>query len=191
MNEGRDGDVGMIEGRRVHLRPVEERDYPLIHRWMNHPEVWHYMDYERPVSLADVAEDVERSRSEGFPFTVVVEGQPIGRIGLNQLRRRDRRCSLYMFIGEPAYWGQGLARDATMTLLRYAFERWDLHQVELWTLADNDRAIAAYQRCGFTVEATLRDRSWKDGAWVDHVLMSVTREEFEPAYQDWSNTADR
>ena len=171
----------MIRGRHVLLRPVQESDHHLIHRWMNHPEVWRYMDYELPFSLADVREDLERSRREGQPFTIVVEDRPVGRIGLNQFRRRDRICSLYMFIGEPEFWGRGFARDAVMTLLAFAFDRLDLHQVELWTLADNDRAVSMYRRCGFMEEARLRQRSFKDGGWVDHMVMSVNREEFARA----------
>ncbi len=175
----------MIGGKRVVLRAVEDSDLPLILRWVNDPEVWRYMDYELPYSMPDVREDVERSRREGQPFTITVDDRPIGRIGLNQFRRRDRICSFYMFIGEPAFWGQGFARDAVMTLLRYAFDRWDLHQIELWTLADNNRAIAMYQRCGFIEEARLRSRSWKEARWVDHVVMSVTREEFGSAAARW------
>jgi RimJ/RimL family protein N-acetyltransferase len=175
----------MIRGREVLLRPVEESDYPLIHRWMNHPEVWRNMDYEVPFSLLDVKEDIERSRKEGHPFTILVGDRPIGRIGLNQFRRRDRICSLYMYIGEPDYLGRGHAQDATMTLLAYAFDRWDLNQVELWSLADNNRAIGMYERCGFVQEGRLRDRSFKEGHWVDHVVMSVNREEFARAHERW------
>jgi RimJ/RimL family protein N-acetyltransferase len=177
----------MIRGKRVLLRPVEESDAPLIHRWMNHPEVWRYMDYERPFSLADAVEDVERSRREGHPFTIVVGDKPIGRIGLNQFRRRDRICSMYMYVGEPTFWGQGHARDAVMTLLNYAFARFDLYQVELWSLADNDRAISMYQKCGFLSEARLRERSFKEGTWVDRVVMSVNREEFASARKAWGD----
>jgi RimJ/RimL family protein N-acetyltransferase len=72
-----------------------------------------------------------------------------------------------------------------MALLGYAFDRWDLHQVELWTLADNNRAISMYQRCGFVLEGRLRERSWKEGRWVDHVVMSLQREEFDRARQAW------
>lgn len=177
----------MITGRKVQLRPVEEADYPLIHRWVNHPEVWRNMDYELPYSLADVKEDIERSRKEGHPFTILVDDRPIGRIGLNQFRRRDRICSFYMFIGEPAYRGQGHGQDAVMSLLAYAFDRWDLNQVELWSLADNNRAIRMYTRCGFVEDARLRDRSFKDGQWVDHVVMSVGRGEFASAHQRWED----
>jgi RimJ/RimL family protein N-acetyltransferase len=177
----------VIPGRKVTLRPTEERDYPLIHQWMNHPEVWRYMDYELPSSLADIREDLERSRQEGYPFTISVGDRPIGRIGLNQFHRRDRICALYMFIGEPAFWGRGYAEDAVMTLLGYAFDRFDLHQVQLWTLADNNRAIHMYGRCGFVEEARLRDRSFKEGRWVDHVAMSVTREEFGATQAAWGD----
>jgi len=171
----------MITGSRVSLRPVEERDYPLIHEWMNHPEVWRYMDYERPVSLADVREDAERARTEGVPFVIVADDRPIGRIGLNSFRRRDRIASLYLYIGEPACWGHGYAKEGLLTLLGYAFERYDLNRVELWLLADNDRAMRTYERCGFVAEATLPERSFKDGRFVDRIVMSVTRDAFERA----------
>jgi [ribosomal protein S5]-alanine N-acetyltransferase len=176
----------VIRGRSIALRPVEESDHLLIHRWMNHPEVWRYMDYELPVSLADVKDDVERSYREGHPFTIVMDDEPIGRIGLNRFRHRDRICSIYMYIGEPSAWGKGYGRDAVMTLLAYAFDRWDLHQIELWTLADNNRAISTYERCGFVTEALLRNRSWKQGRWVDHMIMSVDRREFEAALEAWN-----
>ena len=71
--------------------------------------------------------------------------------------------------------------EAIDVLLGYAFERFDLWQVELWTLADNEKAIHVYTKCGFVEEATLRERSWKEGRWVDRMVMSVNRDEFEKA----------
>ncbi len=168
----------MIAGERVTLRPVAEQDYPLIQAWQNDPEVWWLMDYEGPFSLADIAESERRAREEGHPYTVEFEGRPIGRIGLNNIRRRDRICALYVFLGDRSAWGDGLGTDAIDALLAHAFDRFDLHQVELWSLADNERAIRAYRHCGFHETARLADRSWKDGRWVDHVVMTVTPEVF-------------
>lgn len=174
----------MIRGPRVALRSVEESDYPLIHTWQNDPEVWWRMDYERPFSLEDIADSEARAREEGHPFVIVAGDRPVGRIGLNRFRRRDRICSLYLFVGDPTARGDGYGTESVATLVRYAFDRIDLRRIQLWTLAVNDAAIRVFERCGFAHESTLPERSFKDGGWIDHVVMSVTREQFAPAFAD-------
>jgi RimJ/RimL family protein N-acetyltransferase len=168
----------MIHGIRVLLRPVEQRDHALIHAWQNDPEVWWLMDYEGPFSMEDIADSERRAREEGHPFVIEADGKPIGRIGLNAFRRRDRICSLYILIGERSAWERGYGTDAVAALVDEAFDRFDLHRIELWSTADNARAIHVYGKCGFEVDARLPERSWKGGAWVDRVVMSVTRDRF-------------
>jgi RimJ/RimL family protein N-acetyltransferase len=168
----------MIQGKRVILRRVEPADYPLILRWQNDPEVFRWMDYERPFSLQDIADSEVVAAKEGHPFVIEVDGLAIGRIGLNRFRPRDRLAALYLFMGERDAWGKGYGQDAVIALLAYAFDTCGLERVELWTLADNERAIRLYKACGFIEEAHLADRSWKEGRWVDHLWMSVTRDDF-------------
>lgn len=168
----------MIQGRRVTLRRVEPADYPHILGWQNDPVVFRWMDYSRPFSLSDIQESEERAAQEGHPFVIEADGRPIGRVGLNNFRPRDRMASLYVFIGDHDSWGKGFGRDALMTLLHYGFDTLNLRQIELWTLADNDRAIRMYKGSGFVEEARLRDRSWIEGHYVDHLVMSVNAEEF-------------
>lgn len=160
------------------LRRVEPDDHPHILRWQNDPEVFHWMDYERPFTLEDIRRSEERAAEEGHPFIIELEGRPIGRIGLNNLRWRDRVASLYLFIGESSAWGHGYGLDAIFTLLGYAFDSLNLRMVELWTLADNERAVRLYKAAGFVEDARLRERSFQEGQHVDHLIMSVSREEF-------------
>ena len=169
----------MIHGIQVLLRPVEERDHTLIHAWQNDPEVWWLMDYEGPFSIEDIVESERRAREEGLPYLIEVDGRAIGRIGLNGFRRRDRICSLYVFIGERSVWDLGYGTDAVAALIDEAFDRMDLARIELWSTADNPRAIHVYETCGFVTDARLPDRSWKGGAWVDRMVMSVTRDGFD------------
>ena len=75
---------------------------------------------------------------------IEVDGTPIGRIGLNAFRRRDRLCSLYVLIGDRSAWEQGYGTDAVSALLDEGFDRYDLHRIELWSTADNERAIHVY-----------------------------------------------
>lgn len=169
----------MITGRRCALRPVEERDFIDIHRWRNDPAVWWWADLEAPSSIDDVAADENRARREGAnAFVIMADDRAVGRIALESFERRDRCCALSLLIPDGPVWENGVVADAVRTLVGYAFDRLDLHQVESRCIAEDERAIDAMASCGFVREATLRDRAFKDGAWHDHVVMSVQRKEF-------------
>jgi RimJ/RimL family protein N-acetyltransferase len=179
----------MISGKRVVLRPVEERDASDIQGWRNDPDTWWWSDVEQPVSLEDVVADEEQARRDGHAFIVESDGRGVGRIGLERFNRRDRSCSLSVLPAEEDFWDPGCGADAISALLHYAFDRLDLHQVEVWCVAGDDRAIETYEACGFVREATLRDRSFKDGAWYARVAMSVQRKESAAARERSSDDA--
>jgi RimJ/RimL family protein N-acetyltransferase len=169
----------VITGRNVVLRRVEPADYADIQRWQNDPEVFRWMDYHKPFSLDDVRRSEEKATKEGIPFVIEVDGHAIGRIGLNNFRRRDNMASLYIFIGERGIWGRGHGFDAMMTLLRYGFDVLGLRLIELWQLEGNERAFQMYKHCGFTEDALIPNRSFHDGRYLGHVVLSIDRETFE------------
>lgn len=177
--------VPVLRGREVVLRPVEEADHPLILAWQNDPEVWWWMDYDRNFTLEDIHESEARARVEGHPYLIEAPAaRPIGRIGLNQFSERDETCSLYVFIGEHDAWGRGWGGDAIVTLLGWGFETFGLHLVQLWGLSTNVRAMRAYEKLGFVVDGTLRERSLKtDGKRHDRTVLSITRAEFDEHYR--------
>lgn len=171
-----------LRGPRVLLRPTREEDLPRILAWQNHPEIARWMDYDRTFTLEDVRASEALAVSEGHPFVIEVGGRAIGRIGLNAFRERDLVCSLYAFIGEADVGGRHLGREAILVLLGHAFDDLGIRLVELWGLAGNERALHTYERCGFRREARLRERSLRSEGWYeDHVVMSVTRPEFDEA----------
>jgi ribosomal-protein-alanine N-acetyltransferase len=176
--------VPVLRGRGVLLRPVQDRDHALILGWQNHPEVWWWMDYERTFTLEDIRESEALAKAEGHPFVIEAGDRPIGRIGLNQFSSRDQTCSLYVFIGEPDVWGMGFGGDAMVTLLRWGFDTFGLHLVQLWSLSSNLRALRAYEKIGFRVDGVLRERSLKtDGKRHDRTFMSITRDEFDALHR--------
>ena len=79
---------------------------------------------------------------------------------------------------------QSTRRDATARLLLAQgvvyLVAGKLHQVE----------HTARHLLQIAQEARLRDRSWKDGGWVDHVVMSVNREECSRVRQGWLGVAE-
>jgi RimJ/RimL family protein N-acetyltransferase len=168
-----------VEGRKVVLRPIEREDHHLLQAWQNDPEVAYWMDYRMSFSLRDVEEDQERTRHEGHPFGITLDGRLIGKCGLNQFRWESRVCALYVYVGEKDVWGQGLGRDAVMALLCVAFGTLGMERVELSLLAENERARRVYEACGFTLEGRLKGRSYREGRWHDTAVMSVDRATFD------------
>lgn len=181
----------VLRGRRVILRPVTPSDHARILAWQNESELAWWMDYDGPFTAADIEALERRASDEGHAFVIELDGAAVGRIGLNGFRERDGVCALYAYIGERQLWGQGLGRDAILTVLEFAFDELAMHLVELWTLAANERAIRAYRACGFSIDGTLPDRSRKGDQWLDRVVMSVRRPAFVLARDRWRGHGTR
>ena len=58
-------------------------------------------------------------------------------------------------------------------MVDHAFGTLGLHRIALYVFEFNERAIRAYQRCGFVVEGRSRESIWRDGRWWDELAMSV------------------
>jgi RimJ/RimL family protein N-acetyltransferase len=82
-------------------------------------------------------------------------------------------------IGDKAYWGRGYGRDALTVLLDYAFRLRNMRRVTLSVNGTNERAIRAYQACGFVEEGRLRKHVWSAGEYIDLVYMGVFRDEWQ------------
>ena len=97
-----------------------------------------------------------------------------GRCALFEFDLLARNASLGVGL-LPAHRRQGYGRDAVAVLLDYAFDKRNLHRVQLEVLADNDAALSAYKASGFVEEGRLREHAYTAGSFVDLVVMSVLR----------------
>lgn len=176
----------MIEGDLVRLRAIEPEDAARMKEWMNDRQVTRYLGSGLyPTSLAEErrwAEEAARGNSFAdvrLAIETKAEGLHIGNCGLHQGSPEHRKARLGIVIGEKAYWGKGYGSDAVRCLLRLAFERMNLHRVELTVLDFNERARACYRKCGFVEEGRMRRDRFVDGRYVDLIVMGILREEWE------------
>lgn len=72
----------------------------------------------------------------------------------------------------PAYRGRGIGRKLIETTLRAAFDA-GIERVELSVHADNDRAIALYEKVGFVREGLARRSVRIDGCYKDTIHMAI------------------
>ncbi len=175
-------------GEKVRLRPPERRDAAIFVRWLRNPAMRRYLGM-RYISEAQEEKWIEHliAASSGptpseLPFVIEerLTERPIGNLTLRAIHWRDRHAELGIVIGEEEFWGKGYGTDAILTLLEIGFLWYGLHRIYLIVLEENERAIRAYEKCGFRVEGRQREAVFMDGRYVDHIQMSILAHEFTP-----------
>ncbi|MDR0817985.1 MAG: GNAT family N-acetyltransferase, partial [Oscillospiraceae bacterium] len=140
-----------ITGERVYLSPINPDDAETYTKWLNDPDVGNlWGTYNKSYNLEVTREDLER-RSKAYNFAIVrsEDDKLLGHIDLHDFYWINRLAWLGIFIGEPEHRGKGYGSEAIGLILSYGFDTLNLHSVTLSVRADNERAIACYQKAGF------------------------------------------
>lgn len=178
----------VLQGENTRLRPIALEDMPRVARWLNTPEVRHWLHHSERTDAT--AEAVERFMTNADTSANVhwiietLEGRPIGYLRLLDIDQDHRRCELAISIGELDCLGSGYGTDAVRQSLRFAFEDLGLRRVDLITDADNARGIRCYEKCGFVREGLLRARRLRHGRPVDMVIMGALKDDYAEQRMD-------
>lgn len=177
----------MIEGERVRLRRIERADLPILHRWMNDADLmaWARFSPDHMISEAQLEKELEKDLTgEGSDrIHYMIEEQASGRaMGWCTVRTWDQKhvsANVGIALGERENWGKGYGTEAMRLLLAIVFDHQGWHRAELWTLADNERAIRSFEKCGFRIEGREREATYYRGGYHDIVLMAQLKSEWD------------
>ncbi len=86
-------------------------------------------------------------------------------------------CGMRIFKGKKNT--QGLAADAWMTLLRYAFNELRLNRIGNSILEYNLMSQKIYESVGFKVEGRKRKAIYKNGRFNDLIIMGCLKSDYE------------
>jgi hypothetical protein len=78
-----------------------------------------------------------------------------------------------IFIGEKTLWNKGYGTEAMRLLLRHGFETLNLNRICLRVFETNPRAVRSYEKAGFMLEGRERQGMYKDGQYIDVLMMSI------------------
>lgn len=179
--DDRDLKETVLSGSKVTLRPGDERDFYLLHKWYNDNELNKLAGWNSSKVTADRLR-YNISRSFGCdPMNLMIdneEGTPIGTIQLYDFNEQDKNCMLGIRIGDKNYWNKGYGADAVKTILEYAFMKMDIYRVTLKVYEYNERAVNCYQKCGFRCEGRIRQSAYIDGNFYDEIIMGALKSDF-------------
>lgn len=148
--------------------------------WMHDPKVnckFHFdfasMTEEKALAF------IENSFSEvnqNFAF-VGDDDKYLGTISLKNISKVDNNAE-YAVVTSYAAQGTGAAYEATMEILKYAFESLELNRVYLNVLVENERANAFYKKCGFQYEGMFKEHLCVQGEYKDLNWYAMTRKQY-------------
>ncbi len=179
----------MIIGDQIRLRAVEKEDLPFFVKWLNDPEVRRGLALTMPLSLAEEEEwFANMLKQSPFEHPLAIEIQPnpkkeewifVGNCGFIGIDWQNRLAEMGIHIGEKEYWNQGFGTKAILLLMKHGFENLNLHRLWLRVFETNQRAIRSYENAGFTLEGKYREAQYFEGKYVDVMIMSVLRTEWQ------------
>ena len=179
----------MILGEQIRFRAIEEADLSNFVRWLNDPEIRQGLSMRYPLSLAEEQEwfaaMLKRPQAE-HPMAIEIQPDPkkdswvfVGNCGFINTNWENRSAEIGIHIGEKKYWNQGFGTKAMRLLLKHGFDNLNLHRIFLQVFASNLGAIRSYEKAGFILEGKMREAQYLNGRYVDILLMSVLRNEWQ------------
>jgi len=174
----------IIRGELVYLRATERADVATFVRWFNDADVIRNLAMRSPMGLAAEEQWFDRMlTAQGttdyhFVICLVSDDRAIGTIGLHAVDQTNGTAEFGVAIGEPSEWGKGYGTDATRAICDFGFGELRLERIGLDVYADNERGRRAYEKAGFTMEATMRRAHFARGEHHDVHVMSLLRDEW-------------
>jgi len=153
-----------LPGKRIKLRPLENRDARALFELYADPEVMRYWNHApwRSIDQASTAiTEAQRDYLSGASLHCAIEhsttGLLIGSCALYAINPQHRCASLGYLLSKQ-YWGQGFMSESTRVLLDYGFSDLHLNRVEADVNQCNTGSRLALERLGFQHEGCMRER---------------------------------
>lgn len=172
--------------KRVILRPLIETDAPLLALWVNDPQVSVYVRAYLPVTVKEEVEwilSLSKRPENDIVVMIVVDGKPIGTMGIHGINHRHGTATTGALIGEKDYWGKGYGAEAKMLLLEYAFNTLNLRKVYSHVHEFNERSVNYSLKCGYEIEGRLKSHHYSQGKYWDQIQLAVFKDKFLPLWE--------
>jgi putative acetyltransferase len=163
-----------VEG--LEIRRAEADDCSAIYEMFRSPKV-----YEGTLQLPYPSREQWRKRiseNESCYSLVAVSGEHvIGMLTVDTFPTRPRRRHVgHIGISVTEAWqGKGVGKALMQAGIDLADKWLNLSRLELEVYSDNDAAIRLYEQFGFEREGVLRQHAFRDGRYVDSIMMGRLR----------------
>lgn len=166
----------MIKGERIQLRAIELRDAEVLRELINDPDIeTSVAGWSFPVSEFDQLQWIKNLGSDKSTMRTMIEvidsKMPIGTVILSDIDFKNGHAEIHIKLLKQSQ-KQGFGKEALNLTCEYAFKQLRLNCIYASVNEDNIASKSLFQTAGFSVEGLLRDRSFKNGKYINTISLS-------------------
>lgn len=174
----------IIHGRKTYLRAMEAADMPMYMEMANDPDIeWMIGGWSYPISSLDQEEWFQQAHDDrrNLRFTIVAKDadEAVGMTNLVNIDWKNRSAFTGIKLSPKAPKGVGIATDAVMALMQYAFEELGMVRLDTSWVEYNEPSLRLYQKCGWKIEGKKEKASFKRGAYHAVLFGGILADDYQ------------
>ncbi len=159
------------------LRKPEAIDVEMLYQLKNDSETNELLGgFTLGYSMEDIKDWITFHNSAQDECLYLIEERKtakiIGHVGLYKIDYRIRKAEFAILIADKDARGKGYGKMCTDFMLDFGFQQLNLNRIELALLSTNTIAYNLYMNRGFEKEGILKEAQFKNGNYIDIILMA-------------------
>jgi len=174
-----------LESERIYLRTLHVNDakgnYP---SWLNDKEVCRYNShgetlYTKEMALSYIQSVQDSPTCKVFAICDKASDKHIGNIALQAISLKNQNAEFAILLGDKAFWGKGLSKEAGKLLIDYGFNVLKLHRIYCGTSQANTPMQHLAIALGMELEGRRKEAMKKDGKFYDVLEYGILKKDLE------------
>lgn len=174
-----------LKNKNIYLRPLEPEDLDFLYQVENNPDIWELSSNQTPYSKFALKQYIERTLSEDIyglkELRLVIcktqDNATIGLIDLFDFNPKNKRAGIGILISDEKNRNSGYGSQALETLIDYAFDVLQLHQLYCNILSTNQRSINLFLKHNFKQIGVKKDWIFDGKNYKDEILFQLISSE--------------
>jgi UDP-4-amino-4,6-dideoxy-N-acetyl-beta-L-altrosamine N-acetyltransferase len=156
----------------INFISLNDDEKEMIRNWRNHESIRNMMYSDHIITIDEHSKFIIglRNASNNFYWMVRKNQENIGTISLNRVDFKNFNAYIGIYSNPNLSKMGGLLIECLKML---AFNEVKLHTLKLEVIEGNERAINFYKKSGFLEEGRLREFVFKNGKWLDVIVMGI------------------
>ncbi len=175
----------VIETKRLILRkPTDDDIIPMLELCQDEEVMLYYGKelYKEEKQSKDELDWFIKIWKEGTGLRWIIslkeDEKLIGDIGFYDYEKKHRKTEVGYKLAS-AHWKKGYMSEALEAVLEYVYKETDVNRTQALVDPRNPPSYLLLEKYGFQKEGTLRDYEFEKGDYVDLIMLSVLRREWE------------